>query len=73
MNKNSKVTDENFHECLWWAYGTASFLNVFLSIKNGSPVFFDCIEIPNFDGSNDIFPNSTDPWPRLQNGWKISG
>ena len=28
---------------------------------------------PNFDGSNDIFPNSTGPWPWLQKGRKIPG
>ena len=28
---------------------------------------------PNFDGSNDVFRNSTGPWPQIQKGGKILG
>ena len=50
---------------------TVNFLYGFKSIPNGSLFLLDCIKLPNFDGSNDISPNSTGPWPRLQKGWKI--
>ena len=44
---------------------------VFNPFEMAVQVFLNCMKIPNFDGLNDVFPNSTGPWPRLQKGRKI--
>ena len=45
---------------IWYSFTLLVSYMVFNPFKMQSR-FLDCIKIPNFDGSNDIFPNLTGP------------